>query len=219
MKRQLTTLFISFLLLMGTITIMFVVSPIASFATPLLSAAAQPNPFMEKLKIDILPQLEDLLSPEQIAAFDEALESGNLRKAFEAATLTTEQKDQVSALFKSLPKGSFNSLSSADKQEFFLSQKAAFFDKDQFVPDFEAIQAKKKAFMPDLEAIQAKKKAFMPDLEAIQDQQDEAVPNFKTFMPDFKAIQAKKKAFMPDLDKIIEERQAAKAAEAGNVTE
>lgn len=233
MKRLLTVWFVS-LLLVGAIALGL---PRVSLATPLLSqTGTPPNPFVEKLKTDVLPQLEDLLSPEQIAAFDQALETGNLRKAFDAADLTMEQKDQVSALVKSLPKGSLSALA-ADKQEFFLSQKEGAFDKEQFMPDFKAIQEKKKAFMPDFEAIQAKKKAFMPDFEAIQakkkafmpdletsgEEKGSFMPDFKSFMPDFKAIGEKKKAFMPDLSKIIEERQAAKAAaeaaEAAGVTE
>lgn len=236
MKRLLTVWFIS-LLLVGAIALGL---PRVSLATPLSQTDTPPNSFVEKLKTDVLPQLEDLLSPEQIAAFDQALETGNLRKAFDAADLTMEQKDQVSALVKSLPKGSLSALA-ADKQEFFLSQKEGAFDKEQFMPDFKAIQEKKKAFMPDFEAIQAKKKAFMPDFEAIQakkkafmpdididseasgEEKGSFMPDFKSFMPDFKAIGEKKKAFMPDLSKIIEERQAAKAAaeaaEAAGVTE
>lgn len=155
------------------ITIGFGTQP--SFAISIAATANyQSNPFMDKLEADILPQLEEILSPEQQTALNAALETSNLRKALEAATLTTEQKEQVDALVKASLTNKFNALSPTEKRDFFVNQKADFLkDKNPFMPDLNAISEKKKAFMPDFKAIAEKKKALMPDLETIIQQKQE----------------------------------------------
>lgn len=166
--------------LMVMFTPIFPVQP--SLAFPIIGATgSQSNPFLDNLEAEILPELETILNPEQKTAFDAALETGSLREAIEAATLTIEQEEQLDTAVKSALKAKVNALSPAEKQEFFINQKAAFLkSKDQFMPDLTAINEKKKAFMPDFKAISEKKKAFMPDLTAINEKKKAFMPEVET---------------------------------------
>lgn len=101
-------------------------------AFPSLFSAAAPETagvdLVQKFETEILPQLESALSPEQREQFKTAVTDGtSFRKAFKALTLTPEQKSQVGALLKSLPKKDFfASLTPDQKQQLFLTKKGLF---------------------------------------------------------------------------------------------
>ncbi len=126
--------------------IMFVVSAIATLnlfmanpihATPLIAATPASTDFIQQLETNIIPKLENLLTPEQQAQFQTAISEGSsLRKAFKALTLTPDQKTQIKSLLKSLPgMASFASLTPEQKKQLFLKKKEFFMPTPEEITD------------------------------------------------------------------------------------
>lgn len=84
---------------------------------------------IEQLKTTILPQIQNILTPEQQKQLETAVltDKGSIRKAFKSLMLTPEQKTQLAAVFKSLPKKEiFTSMTPAQKRQFFMTKKDIF---------------------------------------------------------------------------------------------
>jgi Spy/CpxP family protein refolding chaperone len=84
---------------------------------------------IEQLKTTILPQIQNILTPEQQKQLETAIvtDKGSIRKAFKSLMLTPEQKTQLAAVFKSLPKKEiFTSMTPAQKRQFFMTKKEIF---------------------------------------------------------------------------------------------
>ncbi len=84
---------------------------------------------MEQLKTQFLPQIENILTPEQITQLETAVveDKTSLRKAFKSITLTPPQKAKLAAVFKSLPAKDFlTSLTPEQKKKFFMKKKEIF---------------------------------------------------------------------------------------------
>lgn len=110
------------------------------FAAEAVDAGAD---LLKKFETEILPQFENVLSPEQRDQFKTAVTDGtSFRKAFKALTLSPEQKAQVGTLLKSLPKKDFfAALTPEEKKQLFLKK------KDLFKPTPEEIGEKISAKM------------------------------------------------------------------------
>lgn len=143
---------------------------------PLAQAAASPD-LLKQLETEVLPQLENILTPEQREQFKTAVGEGvTFRKAFKSLTLTPDQKTQLKALFKTLPKqDTFASLTLDQKKQLFLKK------KEFFMPTSEEITEKINAGMKSKEGMGAapagvtdkinaamkRKAAFMPKPDEI----------------------------------------------------
>lgn len=95
---------------------------------PVAEATESAVDFIKKLEAEVLPQLESILTPEQRDQFKSAIADGtSFRKAFKSLTLTPDQKTQLGALLKSLPKkDAFASLTPAQKKQLFMKKKELF---------------------------------------------------------------------------------------------
>ena len=158
------------------------VAPIseAETASPVadVSAAEKTSPkpideatnLLKKLETEILPQIENVLTPEQQTEFATKVAAGtSFRKAFKAVTLTPAQKAKLSAVFKDIPKKDiFATLTPAQKKQLFLK------NKQLFIPTPEEIGAKittgmqmakdKSPLAPSAESIVEKIKSKMEAL-------------------------------------------------------
>ena len=84
---------------------------------------------IEQLKTTILPQIQNILTPEQQKQLETAVVSdkGSIRKAFKSLILTPDQKTKLAAVFKSLPKKEmFTAMTPAQKRQFFMTKKEIF---------------------------------------------------------------------------------------------
>ncbi len=125
---------------------------------------------LKKLETEILPQIENVLTPEQQTEFATKVAAGtSFRKAFKAVTLTPAQKAKLSAVFKDIPKKDiFATLTPAQKKQLFLK------NKQLFIPTPEEIGAKittgmqmakdKSPLAPSAESIVEKIKSKMEAL-------------------------------------------------------
>ncbi|MCU0549495.1 MAG: hypothetical protein MUC48_09125 [Leptolyngbya sp. Prado105] len=123
-------------------------------AAPMLVADAAPasDPFME-LKSKIVPELEKILTPEQKTQFEDAVTEGtSLKKAFKSITLTPEQKTQVGAMLKSVPKDYFASLTPTQKRDLFM-KKGQYFMEQGKAKAAKAMKAAEKAMDEAKEAV------------------------------------------------------------------
>jgi len=83
---------------------------------------------LTQLETEILPKLENILSPDQRDQFSKYVgEGGSFRKAFKSLALTPEQKTQIKSLLSSLPKkDAFASLTPEQKKKLFMKKKEFF---------------------------------------------------------------------------------------------
>jgi hypothetical protein len=84
---------------------------------------------IEQLKTTILPQIQNILTPEQQKQLETAVisDKGSIRKAFKSLMLTPDQKTKLAGVFKSLPKKEiFTSMTPAQKRQFFMTKKEIF---------------------------------------------------------------------------------------------
>ncbi|AFY92145.1 hypothetical protein [Chamaesiphon minutus] len=84
---------------------------------------------IEQLKTTILPQIQNILTPEQQKQLETTVisDKGSIRKAFKSLMLTPAQKTKLAAVFKSLPKKEiFTSMTPAQKRQFFMTKKEIF---------------------------------------------------------------------------------------------
>lgn len=83
---------------------------------------------MAQLQTEVMPQLEAILSPEQVEMFETEIASGtSFRKTFKSLMLMPEQKADLKSLLKSLPqRNTFAALTPTQKKRLFLEKKEAF---------------------------------------------------------------------------------------------
>ena len=124
-------------------------------------AMEMPADFMKHLQDEFLPQIENILYPEQREQFKQAIADGtSFRKAFKSLTLSPEQKAELGTLLKSLPKKDiFASLTPDQKKQLFMKK------REMFMPTAEEIS----------ERISDKLKMVKPELEKIGDKLTEAM--------------------------------------------
>ncbi|WP_194059048.1 hypothetical protein [Nodosilinea sp. LEGE 06152] len=139
-----------------------------------------------------MPQIESILFPEQREKFEQAVQNGSsLRKAFKTMALTTEQKTELAATLKTVPKGNlFAALTPEQKKEVFLNK------KDMFMPTPDEIAARIKAGMES-------KASFAPDATG-----SDMSPTPDEIAEKIKLGFEKKKEFMPSLEDIKEKISA-----------
>lgn len=130
--------------------------PITAISFPSLQLAkltepAETKDLMTLLKTEIIPRIENVLTPEQREQFKIAVGDGTpFRKAFKSLMLTPEQKTQLKAVFKDLPKkDAFASLTPAQKQELFLKKKEMFMPTPEEITEKINAGMKSKGLMPE----------------------------------------------------------------------
>ena len=118
--------------------------PVTTLLPQLLGAETPaPEALLEKMRSQLLPQFESILSPEQRDRLQAEMidTKTSLRKAFKKIALSTEQKTKLATVFKTLPnKELFASLTPEQK-------KGLFSKKEMFKPTPEAISDKINAKM------------------------------------------------------------------------
>ncbi|TVQ09406.1 MAG: hypothetical protein EA368_09385 [Leptolyngbya sp. DLM2.Bin27] len=147
---------------------------------------------MEELKSKYVPEIESILFPEQREKFEQAIQEGlSLRKAFRQMALTPEQKTDLAAAMKSVPKGElFAALTPEQKKEVFMNK------KEMFMPTPEEIAEKIKVGMES-------KAMYAPDAPGA-----EMAPTAEEIAEKIKLGFEKKKEFMPSMEDIKEKISA-----------
>jgi Spy/CpxP family protein refolding chaperone len=132
MKRFFISILVSLIVIFTTTTWVQVSPSFAATATAVETGVDA----IEQLKTTILPQIQNILTPEQQKQLETTIVSdkGSIRKAFKSLMLTPDQKTKLAAVFKSLPKKEiFTSMTPAQKRQFFMTK------KEIFLPTSEAI--------------------------------------------------------------------------------
>jgi hypothetical protein len=127
MKRFFVSILVS-LIVVFTATNWVQVSPSIA-ATTTVPAVEKGVDTIEQLKTTILPQIQNILTPEQEQQLETAIvgDKISIRKAFKSLMLTPDQKTKLAAVFKSLPKKEiFTSMTPAQKRQFFMTKKEIF---------------------------------------------------------------------------------------------
>jgi hypothetical protein len=127
MKRFFVSILVS-LIVVFTATNWVQVSPSIA-ATTTVPAVEKGVDTIEQLKTTILPQSQNILTPEQEQQLETAIvgDKISIRKAFKSLMLTPDQKTKLAAVFKSLPKKEiFTSMTPAQKRQFFMTKKEIF---------------------------------------------------------------------------------------------
>ncbi|MBD3881048.1 hypothetical protein IFO70_04700 [Phormidium tenue FACHB-886] len=130
---------------------------------------------LKQLEADVLPQIENILTPQQRQQFTSNVADGmSFRKAFKSLTLTPEQKTELAALFKTLPKKDiFASMTPAQKKEIFMKRKEMFTPTSEEITEKIRVGMKKgEGFIPEgitdkIKAGMQDKGSFMSNLEEI----------------------------------------------------
>lgn len=134
MKHRLVSLLAGLIVLLNIVLLNLAIAGVAQ-AQPLIQfsfpnfqgfkLSQQQQNLVQQLEADILPKLENILTPEQRDRFKSTLSSGgSVRKAFKSMNLSPEQKTQLARLFKSLPKKDiFSSLTPEQKKQLFMKKK------------------------------------------------------------------------------------------------
>lgn len=107
---------------------------------PYIAAAAavsSDQDVLTQLKAEVMPQLEAILTPEQLEMFEAEISGGtSFRKTFKSLMLNPEQKTDIKALLKSMPKkDTFASLTPMQKKKLFLEKKEAFMPTSDEIMD------------------------------------------------------------------------------------
>ncbi len=139
------------------------------------AAVAKQADVLTQLKAEVLPQLYEILTPEQEALFEDAISGGiTFRKAFKNLMLTPEQKRELKTVLNSVPKKDlFASLTPMQKKELFLSK------KDAFMPSSEEIIERINKGMPAGESVSGEVQA---KIETGIKKRDEFRPSSETIM-------------------------------------
>jgi hypothetical protein len=125
MKRFIVSILVS-LIITFSATNWAQVSPSIAATAPAVEKGVDAN---EQLKTTILPQIQNILTPEQQQQLETAIvgDKISIRKAFKSLMLTPDQKTKLAAVFKSLPKKEiFTSMTPAQKRQFFMTKKEIF---------------------------------------------------------------------------------------------
>jgi Spy/CpxP family protein refolding chaperone len=127
MKRFFVSILVSLIMVFGATNWVQVSPSIA--ATTTVPAVEKGVDAIEQLKTTILPQIQNILTPEQEQQLETAIvgDKISIRKAFKSLMLTPDQKTKLAAVFKSLPKKEiFTSMTPAQKRQFFMTKKEIF---------------------------------------------------------------------------------------------
>jgi hypothetical protein len=125
MKRFFVSILVSLIIIFGATNWVQVSPSIAATLTAVETGVDA----IEQLKTTILPQIQNILTPEQQKQLETAVVSdkGSIRKAFKSLMLTPDQKTKLATVFKSLPKKEiFTSMTPAQKRQFFMTKKEIF---------------------------------------------------------------------------------------------
>jgi hypothetical protein len=125
MKRFFVSILISLIMVFTATTWLPAFPSIAATATAIESGVNA----IAQLKTTILPQIQNILTPEQQKQLETTVisDKGSIRKAFKSLMLTPDQKTKLAAVFKSLPKKEiFTSMTPAQKRQFFMTKKEIF---------------------------------------------------------------------------------------------
>ncbi|PSR19358.1 hypothetical protein C8255_02710 [filamentous cyanobacterium CCP3] len=182
-------------LLCTLLSLILVASPASAkpfpFSLPLfenVDLTADQKALVDDLRSKYVPQIESILFPEQRKQFEQSIQDGySLRKAFKAMALTTEQKTELAATLKTVPKGNlFAALTPEQKKEVFMNKKDMFIPTpDEIAERIKVGMESKAALDPDAPGAEIsltpeeisekvklgfeKKKEFMPSLEEIKE--------------------------------------------------
>lgn len=153
-----------------------------------IDLTADQQVLMQQLQDKYVPQIEDILFPEQREKFEEAIQDGySMRRAFREMYLTPAQKTDLASVVKQIPRSSiFASLTPEQKKEIFMKK------KEMFRPSPEEIQEKIRA------GLEAKGK-FAPNAPG-----SEFAPTPEEIGEKIKAGFEQKKKFMPSAEEIQE---------------
>jgi hypothetical protein len=102
--------------------------PLTPGSSTMFAVAQAPEDVIEQLKTNVLPQIQNILTPEQQKQFEAVIVGGaSMRKAFKLLTLTPEQKTQLATVLKSISKMElFTAMTPEQKREFFVKKKGFF---------------------------------------------------------------------------------------------
>lgn len=139
------------------------------------AATATVGDWMTQLETEILPQLEEIFSPDQREKFKTDIANGtSFRKAFKSLTLTPEQKSQVKDLLSGVTKkDAFAALTPDQKKQLFAKKKDLFMPTSEEIADrIDASLKAKGMAMPEdvkqkIDAGLKQRDAFMPSTESI----------------------------------------------------
>ncbi|PZV20329.1 MAG: hypothetical protein DCF21_05145 [Leptolyngbya sp.] len=107
---------------------------------------------VEELQSKYVPEIESILFPEQLVKFETAIQDGlSLRKAFKTMALTPQQKMDLAATMKTVPKGAlFAALTPEQKKEVFMNKKEMFRPTPEEIAEKIKIGVESKAmYAPD----------------------------------------------------------------------
>ncbi|MGC1308721.1 MAG: hypothetical protein WA885_15960 [Phormidesmis sp.] len=92
---------------------------------------------LKKIKSDVVPQLTEILTPQQLEMFESGISSGSsFRKTFKSLMLTSEQKHEIKAVLATVPRrDAFAALTPMEKKELFLKKKEAFMPSSEEIID------------------------------------------------------------------------------------
>lgn len=141
MKRKLASIFACLMVLLNLVVIEVAqAQPLMEISLPGLQNIKLTEPqvdLQKQLETDLLPQLESILTPEQRDQFkSEISEGSSLRKAFKSMSLTPDQKDKLTDVFKSLPKKDiFATLTPEQKKALFMKKKELFMPTPEEISD------------------------------------------------------------------------------------
>ncbi|MBW4467739.1 MAG: hypothetical protein KME07_20115 [Pegethrix bostrychoides GSE-TBD4-15B] len=155
---------------------------------------------VNQLETEIIPQIEALLRPDQLAEFNLQVEDGkSFRKAFKSLTLDPDQKKSLAGLIKSLPKSdAFATLTPDQKRAYFLSHKTLFKPTpDEIATRIQAGVEAKGGTIPSIQDIIEKIKTSMSGKSSFAPSSEEIADKIKAGMKD-KGIDA------PSIEEITE---------------
>lgn len=162
-----------------------------------LDLSADQQEFIEQLESKYIPQIEEILFPDQEEKFEKAIQDGySLRKAFRSMSLTSEQKSELAATIKTIPKQElFAALTPEQKKELFMSKKEMFMPTPEDIAEkIRAGMESKAGFNPD-----APVSEFMPTPEEIAEKIKIGMNKKKEFMPTMEEIKEKISEKMADM--------------------
>lgn len=102
----------------------------------IIAPSAKPD-VLGQLKATVMPQLTEILTPEQLAMLETNISNGgSFRKAFKSLMLTPTQKGEIKTLLSSVTqKGALASLTPDQKKELFMKKKEAFMPSSEEIID------------------------------------------------------------------------------------
>lgn len=143
---------------------------------------------IEELQSKYVPAIERILFPEQREKFEAAIQDGlSLRKTFRTMALTPQQKMDLVATIKTVPRGElFAALTPEQKKEVFMNKKEMFRPTPEEIAEKIKVGMESKAmYAPDAPGSETaltpeevaekvklgfeKKKEFMPSMEEIKE--------------------------------------------------